>query len=115
MRPDGIESRLPPLFLRRRSLAVPLSGAIDCDVHIALPSTRTLTPFLEPYWADHVEVRGVAGSEHQMGSIAPHAPVSVRPDWKSTKGGLPGSLFDDLKSKLLDVFEPRFAICNCLR
>ena len=40
-------------------MPAPLPGAIDCDVHVAVPQTRTLVPYLDDYWADHVRVRGV--------------------------------------------------------
>ena len=31
--------------------------AIDCDVHHTLPSMKALVPYLEPFWADMIEVR----------------------------------------------------------
>src|SRR5436190_1980821 len=98
---------------RRPVLPAPHPGAIDCDVHIAVPQTRTLVPFLDEYWADHVRMRGVETQNYQMSSLPPRAPLSVRPDWQASGGALPGSDFGDLKSKVLDHFKLRFAVCNC--
>jgi hypothetical protein len=95
-------------------LSAPHPGAIDCDVHIAVPQTRTLVPFLDEYWADHVRFRGVDTQSYQMASLPPRAPLSVRPDWQASNSALPGSHFDDLKSKVLDQFKLRFAVCNCI-
>ena len=36
-----------------------ITGAIDCDIHPALPSTHTLLPYLDEYWRAHVEMRGL--------------------------------------------------------
>jgi len=90
----------------------PYPGAIDCDVHVAVPQTRTLVPFLDDYWADHVTVRGVDTQNHLMSSMPPRAPLSVRPDWQASGGALPGSNLDDLKSKVLDHFRLKYAVCN---
>jgi len=95
-------------------LPAPLTGAVDCDVHVAVPDTRTLVPFLDEYWADHATVRGVSNSNHQMSSMPPRAPLAVRPDWQASKGGLPGSQLDDLQAKVLDHFQLKYAICNCI-
>jgi len=95
-------------------LPAPLPGAIDCDVHVAVPQTRTLVPFLDDYWAEHVRLRGVDTQNYQMSSLPPRAPLSVRPDWQASGGALPGSDFDDLKSKLLDHFKLKLAVCNCI-
>src|SRR4051812_31714156 len=35
------------------------AGAIDCDLHPAVPDTRALLPHLEPYWREHVLRRGM--------------------------------------------------------
>ncbi|MDQ8727409.1 amidohydrolase family protein [Bradyrhizobium sp. LHD-71] len=95
-------------------MPAPLPGAIDCDLHIAVPQTRTLVPFLDEYWADHVRIRGVESQSYQMSSLPPRAPLSVRPDWQASDGALPGSHFGDLKSKVLDQFKLKFAVCNCI-
>ena len=95
-------------------MPAPLPGAIDCDLHIAVPQTRTLVPFLDEYWAEHVRLRGVETQNYQMSSLPPRAPLSVRPDWQASGGALPGSHFGDLKSKVLDHFKLRFAVCNCI-
>jgi hypothetical protein len=34
-------------------------GAIDCDIHPALPSVKMLLDHLEPYWREHILRRGL--------------------------------------------------------
>ena len=38
-----------------------LEGAIDCDVHPSVPGIQALLPYLDGYWRDIVEVRGMEG------------------------------------------------------
>ena len=40
-----------------------LIGAIDCDIHPAVPSTRALLPYLDDYWREHVLRRGLEQEE----------------------------------------------------
>jgi hypothetical protein len=37
--------------------------AIDCDVHANVPAIQALVPYLDEYWQDMVEVRGIDGFE----------------------------------------------------
>lgn len=86
-------------------------GAIDCDIHPAVPSIKALLPYLAPHWRDSVVQRGV----HELESIAypPNAPITGRPDWRP-EGARPGSDLDRLRSEALDAFGTSAAICNCL-
>ena len=64
------------------------SGAIDCDVHPAVPNIAALTPFMEPYWREQVSVRGTDGLD--LSSYPLHAPDSARADWR-VAGQKPGT------------------------
>ena len=57
-------------------------GAIDCDIHPAVPNLRALLPYLDAHWRDHVTTRGL----DELNTIAypVNAPLSARPvltDW----------------------------------
>ena len=40
-------------------MTVPVPGAIDCDIHPALPAMQALVPYLDEYWRAHVLMRGL--------------------------------------------------------
>ncbi|HEY6430665.1 MAG TPA: amidohydrolase family protein [Acetobacteraceae bacterium] len=92
-------------------MSIPVRGAIDCDIHPAVPGIKTLLPYMDEFWQETFIARGQDG--FVMGSYPPNAPISCRPDWKPP-AGLPGSDFGQLQSQALDSFQARFAICNCL-
>lgn len=91
------------------------SGAIDCDVHPRVPDIQALKRYMNDYWRETVEVRGIEGFE----SIAypNNAPLTVRPDWRADKAA--GRLQADhsaerMRQALLDPNQFALAICNCL-
>ncbi len=86
-------------------------GAIDCDVHVAVPSMKALLPFMDEAWREMIVSRGTDGLE--LASYPSGAPISCRPDWR-TPGKLPGSDLAMLQRAALDGFGSRVAICNCL-
>lgn len=87
------------------------SGAIDCDIHPAVPSTKELVPFLNEYWREMRILREL--DRMDLLSYPVTVPLSCRPDWRP-KAGNPGSDFALLVEQALDHFELRYAICNCL-
>ncbi|MCC2098034.1 MAG: amidohydrolase [Hyphomicrobiales bacterium] len=87
--------------------------AIDCDVHIAVPSMRALMPYLDAYWYDSFTARAIDRTSFNMTGDAPNAPVSARPDWRP-KDGRPGSDLSLLQSAALDTFGSSAAIANCI-
>ena len=93
-------------------MPAPEAGAIDCDLHPAVPSIKALLPYLDDHWRDMVVQRGV----HELDSISypKNAPVTARTDWKLDGGAKAGSDFRRLKVDALDGFNLKFAICNCL-
>ena len=71
-------------------MSIPPPGAIDCDVHPALPGTHVLLPYLDEYWREHVRMRGLERDNYDLGAYPPNAPLSGRPDWRDG-GKRPGS------------------------
>jgi predicted TIM-barrel fold metal-dependent hydrolase len=88
-------------------------GAIDCDVHPAVPSTAALLPYLDDYWRDQIVNRHIHKTAFHLQSYPPNAPLSCRPDWRPAAGA-PGSDIDQFRAQALDGFGSRFAICNVL-
>jgi predicted TIM-barrel fold metal-dependent hydrolase len=88
-------------------------GAIDCDIHPAVPSTTALLPYLPEYWHDQFLNRHIERSPFTLMSYPPNAPASCRPDWR-VENGLPGSDVAALRRQALDAFGTSIAICNVL-
>jgi hypothetical protein len=86
-------------------------GAIDCDMHPAVPETRALLPYLDDYWRDQFVNRHIDKAAFTLMSYPPNSPLSCRPDWRPEKG-LPGSDFAALKRDALDHFGIQYSICN---
>jgi uncharacterized protein len=85
-------------------------GVIDCDLHVALPDTDVLLPYLSDYWRDQVNNRGIRGLD--LAYSSPRAPSSSRRDWSPAKGKR--NDIASLRTEALDPFKTRFAIANCL-
>ena len=94
-------------------VTVPAPGAIDCDIHPALPSMQVLVPYLDEYWRAHILMRGLERDNYTASPSRPNAPINCRPDWKPAKGSA-GTDLDLLRSQALDAFGTRYAICNVL-
>ncbi len=89
----------------------PASGAIDCDIHPSVPGLEVLLPYLTDHWRDYVAQTGL----HELESVSYPlgAPITARQDWRPRRGK-PASTLDQLRSDLLDRWNPKVAICNCL-
>lgn len=92
-------------------MPAPPPGAVDCDLHPAVPNIKALLPYLDDHWRDMVVQRGV----HELDSISypNNAPVTARPDWKP-ESGKAGVDPDRVAREALDGFGTKFAILNCL-
>ncbi|TYL71896.1 amidohydrolase family protein [Bradyrhizobium cytisi] len=86
---------------------------IDCDVHLARPSTKVLIPHLDEYWREQVIRRGLDDDDLELSAFPEKAPLNCRPDWQPHEGR-PGSRFELLQAHILDRFRPQFVICNVL-
>jgi len=87
------------------------AGAIDCDIHPAISSVRTLLPYLDDYWVEAFVGRGQDGFD--QASYPPHTALSCRPDYRPASG-VPGSDFGLLQRQALDGRGLRHGILNCL-
>jgi hypothetical protein len=93
--------------------SLPHSGAIDCDIHPALPGTQALLPYLDDYWRDTVSMVMKGIGRLELNSYPPNAPLTSRPDWRPREGKA-GTDLALLREQALDHFGLRYAICNCL-
>ena len=87
-------------------------GAIDCDVHVAVPSVGALLPYCDAYWAGQFRMRGIDRLDYSLTAYPPNAPLSGRPDWRPANGA-PGTDLGLLRAHL-DRFGLRAAIAQCL-
>lgn len=98
---------------RRGKLTPATHGAIDCDIHPAIPNTRVLLPYLDDYWREQVLSRGIDSENYELMAYPASVPIACRPDWRPPQG-VPGSSLDLLRKHALDHFGSRYAICNVL-
>jgi len=94
-------------------MKVPFAGAIDCDVHPAVPDVAALKPYLDDFWREHLSERYIDHAPFTLASYAPNLPQSARPDWRPASG-VPGGSLEALRAQALDPFVTRFAIANVL-
>ena len=93
---------------------MPFRGAIDCDIHVSVPSTRALLPYLDDYWRDTIGTI-VRGIEHlDLTSYPRNASLSCRADWQPQTGEKPASSLEVVQRQLLEPFGMRFAVANGL-
>jgi uncharacterized protein len=90
------------------------AGAIDCDLHPAVPGMHVLLPYLDDYWREMVSVRALDRLNLSLTSYPQNVPLSCRPDWKPEGGQKPGSSLPALQEQVLDRYQTRFGILNCL-
>jgi len=94
-------------------MKLPFEGAIDCDLHPAMPSVQGLLPYLDDYWRDQFSNRHIDRMPFVLSSYPPGSPLSSRPDWRLPSGS-PGGDLDAIRRQVLDPFGIRYAICNPL-
>jgi predicted TIM-barrel fold metal-dependent hydrolase len=94
-------------------MKVPISGAIDCDLHPGMPGVAALLPYLDEYWRDQFANRHIDRLPFALSSYPPSSPLSARPDWRPASGS-PGRDLEAIRRQALDPFKVRAAICNPL-
>src|ERR1700742_4796132 len=90
------------------------AGAIDCDLHPAVPAMKVLVPYLDDYWREMVSVRALDRLNLSLTSYPENTPLACRPDWMLPDGGKPGSSLAALQQHVLDRYRARYGILNCL-
>jgi predicted TIM-barrel fold metal-dependent hydrolase len=90
------------------------AGAIDCDLHPAVPSMGVLLPYLDDYWREMVSVRALDRLNLNLTGYPQNAPISSRPDWTPEGGAKPGSSLKAMQAHVLDRYGSRYGILNCL-
>ncbi len=85
--------------------------AIDCDVHPTVPNVKALLPYLDDYWRDTVQERGIDSLETV--TYPPNAPLTSRPEWRG-KNGRAATEVAQLAGQVCDSWQASIAICNCL-
>jgi predicted TIM-barrel fold metal-dependent hydrolase len=84
---------------------------IDCDVHPAVPDMAALRPYLDEFWRDSIEDRGIDSLDSI--SYPPRAPISARSDLRDASGRAATSLAE-LQAQVFGRWGAAHAICNCL-
>jgi predicted TIM-barrel fold metal-dependent hydrolase len=85
--------------------------SIDCDVHPGVAGMQALLPYLDDFWREAVEERGINSLETV--TYPPYAPLSSRPQWRGSNGRAATSA-SDLAAQVCDRWHAGIAICNCL-
>ena len=90
-----------------------LAGAVDADVHVNVPSARTLTPYLTPHWQEYTAESGFAGTDGVRTSYPPGAPTTTAPDAQPADGSAPASRLEHVQADVLDRHDLACAVLVC--
>ena len=93
-------------------MKIPYSGAIDCDLHLPVPPTRALLPYLNEFWREQLETRYIDRTNFQLMSYPGKSPIAMRADWAVDVAG--ETPLDKLRRQALDPFGTRIAIASVL-
>src|SRR5947209_4642160 len=99
---------------RRISKGSPVSTplhAIDCDVHPTVPDMKALLPYLDDFWRETVEERGINSLETV--TYPPNAPLTARAQWRD-QNGRAATAASELTAQVCDRWQAGVAILNCL-
>lgn len=107
----NLERNSQPAYIA--PMKIPYAGAIDCDVHPAVPNVSVLLPYLDEYWRDQFINRHIDRYPFTLTSYPPNSPISARPDWRPPSGPAGGNL-DLMRAQALDPFGTSIAILNPL-
>ena len=84
-------------------------NAIDCDMHPRLPTPAELARYMDDYWRETVELRGI--DSWQSIAYPAGAPLTMRPDWRRSRANAdPASA----AQATLDRHQFAHAVCNLL-
>jgi predicted TIM-barrel fold metal-dependent hydrolase len=86
-------------------------NAIDCDVHPTVSGLKALAPYLDDFWRNAIEVRGMESVE--SASYPPNAPLTARADWRDGRRRAATDAAE-LGAHVCDGLGADIAILNCL-
>jgi predicted TIM-barrel fold metal-dependent hydrolase len=85
--------------------------SIDCDVHPTVPDMKALAPYLDDFWRETVEERGINSLETV--TYPPNSPLTARPEWRG-KNGRAAMAAAEVTAQVCDRWQAGAAILNCL-
>jgi predicted TIM-barrel fold metal-dependent hydrolase len=88
-----------------------LQKTIDCDVHPTVPSVKALLPYLDDYWRETVQERGINSLETVAYPV--NSPLTSRPEWRG-RDGQASTDTSALTAQVFDRWQAGTAILNCL-
>ena len=90
----------------------PRLDVIDCDIHNIIPSNEVLYKYLPERWRRHHRRFGLRG---HLGGYYPRALMNAARHDAWPPSGLPaGSDLEFMRKQLLDAYDIRYGILNCL-
>lgn len=87
------------------------AGAIDCDLHPALPGCTALLPYLDEHWREEITSRGL--DDLDLALWPRGAPLTARADWRPERG-LAGGSVELARAQALEPFGTGIGILNPL-
>ena len=84
---------------------------VDCDLHVSIPTTKVLLPYLSEYWAETIHMRDI--DRIDLASYPPFSPLAARADYRGADGRA-GTDPVRLAREALDPFDSRAGIVSCL-
>ena len=88
-----------------------MTGGIDCDVHVPVPTMARLSRYLPEVWREIITARGIYGFAET--TLPGTAPIQARADWRDDDGKASVSL-ETMTRAVLDERGMAAAICHCL-
>lgn len=85
---------------------------VDADVHAVVPSLRTLFPYLDDVWIQHMQERRMAGSA--AAAYPPSLEASARREWRPSDDRPAASDVSLLQEHILDPVGLDYAVVNCV-
>jgi predicted TIM-barrel fold metal-dependent hydrolase len=85
---------------------------IDADVHVEVPKTEVLFPYLAEHWIEHIQQSRFKGPTDGDSPYPPKSPIAARPGTRPPSGPA-GSDLGLLRSQALDEPGVEMAILNC--
>lgn len=84
---------------------------IDCDLHPMVPGMKALTPYMDEFWRDQVEERGITTLDTQSWPV--RSPKTIRADWRGADGRGAATV-ELLRTQSLDRLGTAMGILNPL-